>query len=198
MSVTGISSTNVFELVQAQRNLNQNAQNNANPIQQIEGDFSQLGKDLQAGNLTQAQQDFATLSSALTSAQTTLSNASANRANAIQQAFSSLQQDLQAGNTSAAQQDFAALQQSLQSALGRHPHHRNGGAGQEISALAQDLGSLGQALQSGNLSGAQAAFATLQQQLQQTPSSASSGSATTASPGSNTTQTSGSNLNVTA
>ena len=197
MSVTGISSTNVFELVQAQRNLSQNAQNSANPIQQIEGDFNQLGQDLQAGNLTQAQQDFATLSSALTSAQTTLGNANANGANAIQQAFSSLQQDLQAGNTSAAQQDFAALQQSLQGAAGRHFHHRNGGAAQEINALTQDLGSLGQALQSGNLSGAQTAFAALEQQLQQT-FGASTGSAATSSSSSNTAQTSGSNLNVTA
>ena len=119
MSVTGISGNSLFELVQAEKNQTQSTQSNT--IQNIGQEFGQLGQDLQAGNLTQAQQDFTTLSSDLSSLQgssstPTSGSSSSNTASSIQQAFNSLQQDLQAGNLTQAQQDFGNLQQSLQSA----------------------------------------------------------------------------------
>jgi len=86
-----------------------------------------------------------------------------------------LSQALQSGNLSAAQKDFSTFQQDLQN-LGvpstnhlHHHHHRSVGSGDSSTqnSLIQDLNQIGQALTSGNLSGAQQAYATLQQQLQQ-------------------------------
>ena len=51
MSVSGISSSNLFDS-------NQSVQNN---MQKFRQEFQQLGQDLQSGNLSAAQSDFATL-----------------------------------------------------------------------------------------------------------------------------------------
>ncbi len=95
--------------------------------------------------------------------------------NPITQAFNQLASDLQSGNVAAAQKDYSTLQQDLQSqgATGHHlhNHHRihTGGLGDSNSQnpLLQDLNQLGQSLASSNLSGAQQAYSTLQQELQQ-------------------------------
>lgn len=73
----------------------------------MQSEFQQLGQDLQAGNLTQAQQDYATLSQNFPNAQTgtMTGTATANGSNLIAQAFTALAQDLQNGNISGAQQD---------------------------------------------------------------------------------------------
>ena len=110
MSVSGVSS-NFF-----QSNLTQGAQNK---FQQIQSQFQQLGKDLQSGNLSQAQQDFATLTQELPSSQQ--QTGAATSTSSIAQAFKTLGQDLQSGNLSAAQQDFAAIQQNAQQASGSAP-----------------------------------------------------------------------------
>jgi len=86
-----------------------------------------------------------------------------------------LSQALQSGNLSAAQKDFSTIQQDLQNQGVpstnhlHHHHHRSVGSGDSSTqnSLIQDLSQIGQALTSGNLSGAQQAYATLQQQLQQ-------------------------------
>jgi hypothetical protein len=57
-------------------------------FQQIQSEFQQLGKDLQAGNLTQAQQDYATLSQNFSNAQTSTATAAANNSNPVAQANS--------------------------------------------------------------------------------------------------------------
>ena len=49
MTVTGISNNNVSQV---------NTQNYQNRFQQVKSEFQQLGADLQAGSLAQAQQDF--------------------------------------------------------------------------------------------------------------------------------------------
>ncbi|HXZ14216.1 MAG TPA: hypothetical protein VEG64_17650, partial [Candidatus Sulfotelmatobacter sp.] len=112
-------------------------------------------------------------------------------------------QDLQNGNLSAAQQDFANLQQAAQQQQQQggqvhhhHHHHGGGGGGQQNSQIAQAFQSLGQALQSGDLSGAQSAFATIQQDLQQFSQFGSAAQAGGTS--SSASQTTGTNLNVTA
>lgn len=92
MSVSGISSNNLYELFYAQNNQNQSTQNQngQSTPQQIESDFAQLGQDLQSGNLTQAQQDFPTLSSsqigwsAAATNGANINNTSANSASSIQ------------------------------------------------------------------------------------------------------------------
>jgi len=97
--LAGISSTSYFAQQQAVQ---------ANQ-QQFLQEFQQLGQDLQSGNLSAAQSDFATL-------QQSTSTASASSSNPIAQAFNELGQDLQSGNTTAAQQDYTQLQKDLQNA----------------------------------------------------------------------------------
>jgi len=87
----------------------------------------------------------------------------------LQQEFQQLGKDLQSGNVPAAQQDYSAIQQGLQkgsASLHAHHHHRvhGGGEGGQFSQLFDQLG---QALQSGNLTSAQQACTTLQQDFQQ-------------------------------
>jgi len=133
-------------------------------LQQFQQEFQQLGQDLNSGNLSAAQSDFATLQKNMP--QISSSTATAQSANPISQAFSQLAQDLQAGNLSAAQQDYANLQQDLEShaAHGRHHHHDSGGS--EQNQFSQLFNQLGQELQSGDLSSAQSTWNSMQQLLQ--------------------------------
>ena|SRR5271165_6407184 len=157
MSVLGIAGSSLFDFIQ------QTTQSRAKQFQQ---EFQQLGQDLQSGNLSAAQTDFAALQQ---SAPQSSATSSAQSTSPLAQAFNQLSQDLQAGNTTAAQQDFATVQQDLQtqSAQPHHHHHHGGGGGGESSAISQLLTQLGQSLQSGNLSAAQQAYSTLQQDFQQ-------------------------------
>ena len=158
MSVSGISSSSFF--------------NNAMPSIQNGGaqrakEFQQLGQDLQSGNLSAAQSDFAALEQ---SSSQSSSTSSAQSNNPLAQDFTQLGKDLQAGNTSAAQQDFAKIQQDFQSqSTQAHPHHHHHGGGgeSESSEITQSLDQLGQALQSGNISTAQQAYSSLEQEFQQ-------------------------------
>jgi len=155
MSVSGILSSNFS---------NDNTQSVQNQMQQFRQEFQQLGQDLQSGNLSAAQADFATLQQLEPQSS---SSASSSSSNPIAQAFNQLSQDLQSGNLSAAQQDYATIQQDFQShaAVHGHHHHHGGGGGGE-SEISQLLSELGQALQSGNLSNAQQAYSTLMQDFQ--------------------------------
>jgi outer membrane protein assembly factor BamD (BamD/ComL family) len=132
-----------------------------------------LGKDLSAGNLSAAQSDFATLEK--NSPQAT-SAASPQSSNPIAQAFQQLAKDLQSGNLSAAEQDFSTIQQDVQSQGGGHHRHSHAqdSSGTQQNPVAELFSELGQALQSGNLSAAQQAYTTLQQDFQQSASSGSS------------------------
>lgn len=153
----------------------QGASNGQDSMQGIQNEFQQLGQDLQAGNLTQAQQDFATLTqdfAAVGQTNNTANTANTGNNNPIAQAFNALSQDLQNGNLSQAQQDFATIEQDFQQQGSgqqvhhHHHHHHGGGGGQEQSQINQAFSSLEQALNSNDLSGAQSAFTTLQQDLQ--------------------------------
>lgn len=141
-------------------------------LPQFKTEFQQLGQDLQAGNLTQAQKDYATLTQNVPG----LSN-SQNANNPVVQAFNQLGQDLQAGNLQAAQSDYATVQQDAQQnatqAHGHHRHHHHvenseqSESSQHQNSINQAFSQLAQSLQAGNLTGAQSAFATLQNDLQQ-------------------------------
>jgi len=184
----------------------QGPQNGQGNFQQIQSEFQQLGQDLQTGNLAQAQPDYATLSQNIAPAQsgtmaaaTTTAAAPAANSNPIAQAFAALSTDLRNGNITAAQQDYATIQQDAQQQQGSsqvHHHHHRGGGGQKGRQVSQALSSVSSALQSGNPSSAQTAFATLQQDLEQFCAGGASGSATGTS--SSSTPTTGSGLNVTA
>lgn len=170
MSVSGISANSL---------LTQNLQNWQTKAPQIRSEFQQLGQDLQAGNLTQAQSDFSALSQNLPASLQTNST--------LSQAFSSLGSALQSGNVSAAQQAYTALQQDIQqTGQGSHHHHHGVGSSQSGGssvggALSQLLSILGSALTAGNLSAAQTAYSTLAQQFQ--PSAWTSGSSSQSSVG---------------
>src|SRR6202789_1518587 len=112
MSISGIASTALSPLLTA----TQSTQNGQGNFQQIQSEFQQLGHDLQAGNLTQAQQDCATLSQNSPNAQsaTTAATTSANSSNPIAQAFAALSQDLQNGNISVSQEVSQTVQQDFQ------------------------------------------------------------------------------------
>jgi hypothetical protein len=141
-------------------------------FQQIQQEFQQLGQNLNSGNLSSAQSDFVTLQNDLTQ----ISSPSAQQNNnPIAQAFNQLGQDLQAGNLSAAQQDFATIQQDFQNQGSRMHHHHHHSEGGQESEFSQLFDQLGQDLQSGNLSGAQSDFSSLQQLLQNSSKSAPSG-----------------------
>ncbi len=158
MSVPGIFSSSVFD------HITQSVQS-GNKAQQLQKEFQQLGQDLQSGNLSAAQADFATLQQSGPQSNSTTPSQSSNP---VERAFNQLSQDLQSGNVSAAQQDFATIQQVFQNQAAQgHPHHHHGGGGSQANAISQELEQLGQALQSGNLASAQQAYSTLQQQFQQ-------------------------------
>ena len=148
MSIAGIASTAFAQLANVQRN-----------YQKVQSEFKQLGQDLQAGNLTQAQADFVTLSQSLASNQQTGAVTSA-------------------GSSPASPPNFVrpnAVGQLTQAHSAPGSHHG--------IHFRQALSQLGQALQAGNLTGAQQAFATMEQIWQQFGSSAAaSTSATRATP----------------
>ena len=155
MSISAISNNNFLDY---------NSQNIQAQMQQFRQEFQQLGQDLQSGNLSAAQTDFAGLQQAEPQS---ISSSSTQTSNPLAQAFNQLAQDLKSGNLSAAQQDYATIQQDFQDHAGRvHHHHRHGG-GQGESEVTQLLQELGQDLQSGNVSAAQQAYNTLMQDLPQ-------------------------------
>jgi outer membrane protein assembly factor BamD (BamD/ComL family) len=65
MSVSGISSTSLY-----------NTESSQNNLQQIQQTFQQLGQDLQSGNLSAAQSDFAALQKLVPQANSTSSSQS--------------------------------------------------------------------------------------------------------------------------
>jgi hypothetical protein len=146
MSITGIASTAFTHLANVQRN-----------YQRVQGEFKQLGQDLQAGNLTQAQADFVTLSQSLASNQQTGAVSSSGSSPASPPTFVPPNAVSQPGQTSSATAS----------------HHR--------IHFRQALSQLGQALQAGNLAAAQQAFATMESIWQQFGSSVTSSTSATQS-----------------
>jgi hypothetical protein len=153
MSVSGVSSTDSLYQI-----------NQQNGWQQVMNDFSQVGQSLQSGDLAGAQKAFATLQEDMQNVGQSQSGQSSQQQSALEQ----LGQALQSGDLAGAQQAFAALKTS------HHHHHHSGGAqgtsgdSGGSSTIGNDLNTLATALQSGDLTGAQKAFATLQQDMQNT------------------------------
>jgi hypothetical protein len=146
MAVSGISSMNFQDF---------HIQTMQSRMQQFRQEFQQLGQDLQSGNLSAAQADFATLQQLGPQANPAQSTDS------ITQDFNLLAQDLKSGNLSA-QQDFTKIQQDVQTQP-VHAHHHHRGQGQAANGISQEFSQLGQALQSGDLAAAQQAYQSLQQ-----------------------------------
>jgi outer membrane protein assembly factor BamD (BamD/ComL family) len=161
MSVLGgIASSGLFGYLTQNLSGSSSTTNGSN----FQQEFQQLGQDLQSGNLSAAQSEFATLQQGVTQTSSATQSSSP-----IAQAFSKLSQDLQSGNLTAAQSDYSTLQQDMQtqaaSAHGHHRHHHGGSSENSGSAVSQLFNELGTALQAGNLSSAQQAYSTLRQDL---------------------------------
>jgi hypothetical protein len=169
MSVFGISGSSFLRTI--------NPVNVQNKLQQFQSEFQQLGQDLQSGNLSKAQSDFAALKpSGSAGPPVEILNSTSNP---IAQAFQQLARDLTSGNLAASQSDLASLQQDIQQKAaqgtqGHHHHHphppsspQQSIANAAGSAIDLAFGQLGQALQTGSLPSAQQAYASLQQDFQQ-------------------------------
>jgi len=198
MSISALSSNLVNDLSQQQRQ---------NPFQQIRQDFKQLASALQSGDLPDAQSAYSNIQQVLQANQgASGSNSGSSGSNLLQGDFSTLGQALQSGNLSQAQSAFSQLENDFQAggqpgsgaaqaALRDQPavqaavEDRYVPASQTpspVQQVQQEYSQLANALQSGNLTNAQSAFAALQQALQ-----SQAGTNGASSPASTTTTTSG-------
>lgn len=172
MSVAGILSSAAFGL---------GAQVFQKRMQNVKQEFQQLGTDLQSGNLSAAQADFATLQKMQPPPP---QSSPAQSGTSVSQDITQLSTDLKAANTTAAQQDLTQLQKDIQTqpptAHHHHHHHSQSGSSGD-STNSQLFSQLGTALQSGNLSAAQQAYSSMLQQFQQFAAAGVSGSTTGAS-----------------
>ena len=98
------------------------------PQNNIRQNFQQLSQALQSGDLSGAQQAYATL---LQNLPNQGANGSSNSNNPFQQAIASIGSALQSGDVSSAQQ---ALQQLQGQMKGAHHHHHHGGGQQSVQA----------------------------------------------------------------
>jgi outer membrane protein assembly factor BamD (BamD/ComL family) len=154
MSIAGILSSTLFSA---------HSQRVHDRIQQFRQDFQKLGQDLQTGNLTGAQADFAALQK-----DGPQPSSSTQNSNPIARELQQLSTDLQSGNLTATQQDYTNLQQDFKNQAAQRPHHHHPSSGsQDNSVIAQLFSQIGQDLQSGDMTSAQPAYTTLQQDLQQ-------------------------------
>ena len=213
MSISGISaSTSTYQAYQT---------SGQNKFAQFREDFQDLTNALQSSDLTGAQK-------AVTDLQQLMPNSSAGdqTQNAFATDLNAVGQALQSGDQSDEQAAFTKLQQDVQSVQGHHHHHHhqdnaaastqsttgiqtdNGQGGSSQNPFSTDLNAVGQALQSGNLSDAQDAFAQLQQDMlavqghhhyRHTNASADAQSTPPATSGSSGgTDNAGSSVNITA
>jgi hypothetical protein len=162
MSVVGIAGSSIFQhLINPSSSSQSNGQN-------FQTEFQQLGQDLSSGNLSQATADFQALGLNLSTTSTTSTSQSP-----LTTAMQQLAGDLQSGNLTGAQQAYSTVKQDLQqpsSAGAHHFHHHHSGSSQnsqQQNPIDQLFAQLGQDLQSGNLSSAQTAYSSLQQDFLQ-------------------------------
>ena len=172
-----------------------------NQFHQTKKDFSDLETDLSSGNLTSAQQAYTALTQDLQNANQTQSGQQTSGNSQISNDLAAVGSALQSGDLTGAQSAFATLTQDLQNAAqggqqtykghGHHHHHHGGSSQIAGTTLSNDLAAVGSALQSGDLTGAQSAFAMLMQNL-------GNGGAQNSSSGSDaSTQAAGSAIDIT-
>jgi len=184
MSISGISSsTNAYK----------------NQLQQMRTDFSTLQASLSSGNLSTAQQAYVTLTQDLQNTQQT-QGGQVGGTGQLSKDLAAVGSALQSGDLTSAQSAFATLTQDLQSAQqaqagqqthkGHGHHHHHHGSSSQVTT---DLAAVGTALQSGDITSAKSAFATLLKDLGN-----SSAQNTTGTSGNSTNLlTAGSTINIT-
>lgn len=158
MSIMGISANALFQSLRLQ--------NWSKSQQATNSRFPQSTRDSELGNSAQAQSDFSFA----------LRTAAGNSAafHSFGQDLAALGKSLQSGNVGAAQQAYAVAQQDAQQISSTSPHHNHHHAHKADAAnsvnsdtLAADFTSLGQALQSANLSAAQKTYSMFQLDVKQ-------------------------------
>ncbi len=132
----------------------------------IKQDFQNMSAALQSGNLTDAQKAFATLQQDVP-AQNSQNNSQ------FSKDIQSLGNALQSGDLSSAQQVFSTIQAKMSQGLQKQTTNSITSATTSSNPVQQDFQNLSAALQSGNVSDAQKAFATLQQDIATAKSTAS-------------------------
>ena len=164
MAVSGISSTSFFDpgLTQAIQGKKL----------QFQKELQQLSQDLQAGNLSASQVDFAALqklggvsSPTASSSAPATATAAAPSVSPLAADLRQLGKDVEAGNLSVAQQDFTKLQADAQSetqgASAHHHRHYDGGVAGPV------IDHFNPAAKTGGLTAAQQGYSALQGVLQQ-------------------------------
>ena len=117
MSITGIASTS--------------SSSQTNPYAQVKQDIQDLGKALQSGNLSDAQQAFNTLQQDSSASSQTQGGQNSSSSN---QAMQNLGTALQSGDLSGAQQAFAQMQKGSKG----HGHHHHQQSSQQSGASSSD------------------------------------------------------------
>jgi hypothetical protein len=134
-----------------------------NNLRQFQQEFQQLGSDLQSGNQTAAQQDYATLHSLAGEGGNSSVSTGLTSNNPLVQQFNQLGEDLVSGNVSGAEQTYGNLKQNFQNIDKEHNNHQSPvqdpGPGQASPASP--------AVPSTDLSSVQTAYASLLQGLQE-------------------------------
>jgi hypothetical protein len=162
MSIAGISSDPTLY------------QNYVSPFQQVRKDFAALKTSLNSNDLAGAQKAFTTLQKDMQSQVQSSQQTGAN--SPLDNDLAAISTALQKGDLQGAQNAFATLTQDVQqmpqtqggqqTQKVHHRHHHHGGSAQNTTSNPfSDLAAISSALQNGDVSGAQKAFTTLQQDL---------------------------------
>lgn len=169
MSISALSYNLITDLLQQQ-------QQQQNPLQQMRKDFSQLASALQSGDLSTAQSAYSKIQQ-LMQQNGSASSTGSTPANTVQNDFAALGRALQSGDIGQAQTAFSQMQKDFQASrqasitapAAEDQYVPSTSQQQALSVkeqVRQDYAQLRSSLQSGDLTGAQSAFASLQQALQ--------------------------------
>jgi hypothetical protein len=159
----------------------------ANTMNTLASDLGALGTALQSGDLTSAQSSFSQLLDDLKA--TGSDNGTNHDRNPLADDLNKLEAALQSGDLTSAQNVFSQIMQHMPppppdagaSGNVNTPAVTSTGSTSATNTLASDFDTLGAALQSGDLTGAQSSFAQLLEDLQATGSTDGSGSSTASS-----------------
>jgi hypothetical protein len=152
----------------------------SSPFQQVKKDFAALKTSLTSGDLKGAQAAFATLQQDMQTVSQAQGGQQTAGTSPLDNDLTAIGKALDSNDLSGAQAAFKTLTQDMQKMrqtqggqqvqkTHHHHHHHHSGSAQNTQSTTSnpftDLTAIGDALQKGDLTGAQTAFATLQQDL---------------------------------
>jgi hypothetical protein len=136
-------------------------------MEKMQQAFSQLGRDLQSGDVPAAQSDLNALEQYMPQTSSPASTSSTS-SDSIAAELSRLSKDLQSGVGSSAQKDYSTIKQDFAKHAAHAHTHRAGSSGSDSSSneVLRELNALSSALQSNDTSGAQTAYSSLLSDLE--------------------------------